>query len=90
MANCPLCGSKLEIVKFRWLTNFLGLTKPYFICPVCKWKKKLEDMHKEGGLLKIQDEKRGIIRKSPKSKVGHHKPYRRQRNFRRNKKRRRY
>ena len=26
MANCPLCGSKLEIVKFRWLTNFLGLS----------------------------------------------------------------
>mgnify|MGYP004132098593 CR=1 FL=1 len=54
MANCPICGSNLSVVKYRWLTNVLGLTKPYFICSACDWKMTIEEVHKRRGLDRIK------------------------------------
>ena len=48
-AECPLCRSNLTCVRWQWITNVLGLTKPYFKCPNCKWKKYVKDIHKDGG-----------------------------------------
>ena len=55
MAQCPMCGSKLQVVQWRWITNVLGLTKPYFICPMCKWKMTIKEVNERGGLHGIKD-----------------------------------
>ena len=54
MADCPVCGSRLTVVKWRWFTNMLGLTKPYFICPACDWRMNVEEVHRRGGLFNIR------------------------------------
>ncbi len=57
MADCPMCGSRLDIIKWRWITNVLGLTKPYFKCPACSWKMTVKEVHTRGGIHGI---KRGL------------------------------
>lgn len=53
MAECPVCGSHLQVVKYRWITNVIGLTKPYFICPACDWRMTIKEVKEKGSLTKI-------------------------------------
>lgn len=54
MAECPMCGSHLDVIQYRWITNVLGLTKPYFQCPACKWKMTIAEVTRRGGLHGIK------------------------------------
>ena len=54
MAYCPMCSSRLHVVQWRWITNVLGITKPHFICPACKWKMTIAEVHRRGGLARIK------------------------------------
>ena len=66
MAECPNCGSRLEVIQWNFLTNILGLTKPYFRCPICKWKMTVKEVTKRGGLHRIKHVKTKGIKKSKK------------------------
>jgi hypothetical protein len=48
MAKCPICKSRLDVVKGRWPFNQLGIVIPHFVCPACNFTKTLSTVKKEG------------------------------------------
>lgn len=53
MTDCPVCKSRMFIVKYRWFTNIIGLTTPHFICDNCGYRINVKDLRKAGGIDNI-------------------------------------
>ena len=54
IADCPMCNSKMIATRYNFITNSLGLTNPYFKCPMCRYKITVKEVHKRGGLDNVK------------------------------------
>ena len=52
MAECPNCGSRLDVQKPLFPLSLL--MKKKFICPVCDWEMTIAEVNERGGLHRIK------------------------------------